>query len=63
MSAFSAEERRLEELEFEDEVRGGQNARTYDELRELDLSMTALREALRLRAFAERQGAREEETP
>lgn len=62
MSAFSAEERRLEELEFEDEIRGGQQARSFDQLHELRLSMTTLAEVLRRRAVAERPGDEDEET-
>ena len=54
MSGYRQEEDELAEREFEDEIRAGLAARTFDELHELRLSASALAEVLRRCALAER---------
>lgn len=53
MTSFAAEERALEERDYQDEVRAATRARTYDELRDLSLARAALRDALRQVAATE----------
>ena len=53
MTSFAAEERALEEREYEDDVRAAASARTYDQLRDLSPSPAALRDAMRQVAATE----------
>lgn len=59
MTSFSAEERELEERDYEDEVQAACRARSFDELHDLQVSASALAEAIRRRAVAERADRRE----
>lgn len=53
MTTYSAEERSLEERDFEDEIFAARRARTCDQLRDLRVSRAAINEALRLRQIAD----------
>ncbi len=53
MTSYADEERRLEELDYEDEVRAARQAASFDALHELRLSAQALAEALKRRALGE----------
>lgn len=53
MTTYSAEERSLEERDFEDEIFAALRARTCDQLHDLRVSRAAINEALRRRRIAD----------
>lgn len=59
MTNFSAEQRALEERDYEDEVQAALRARSFDAIHDLQVSAGALAEALRRRALVERADRRE----